>query len=100
MKSTQRKLLTIITEAALEGSLENDLEKLGAKGYTILDARGSGHNGLRSANWDATKNIRIEVICSEELSGKVINHLKDVYYDNYAMILFVSEVEVLRPEKF
>lgn len=100
MESSKRKLLTIITEAALEDTLETDLNTLGAKGYTILDARGSGHNGLRSANWDASKNIRIEVICSEEVADKVVGHLQKTYYKNYAMILFLTNVEVLRPDRF
>jgi hypothetical protein len=30
----------------------------------------------------------------------VAAHLRDRYYDHYAMILYLQDVSVLRPEKF
>lgn len=95
-----RKLLTIITEAAIEAVLVQDLERLGAHGYTVSDARGKGSRGVRSAAWDASSNIRIEVVCDAAAADAIAARLKDHYYDNYAMILFVADVVVLRPEKF
>lgn len=95
-----RKLLTVITESALESHLISDIEKLGAHGYTITDARGKGGRGVRNASWDASGNIRVEVICNAQTADAIANHLRERYYDNYAMILTVTDVEVLRPEKF
>ena len=95
-----RKLLTIISEAAIEGLLVRDIERLGAHGYTITDARGSGSRGVRNAGWEAGSNIRIEVVCDTQTAQAIAAHLKTQYYDNYAMIVFMSDVEVLRPEKF
>ncbi len=100
MQSQTRKLLTIITETALEHSLESDLQRLGAHGYTITDARGSGAHGLRSAGWDQSSNIRIEVICGELVAEDITTHLKEHYCSNYAMIMFLHDVEVLRSMKF
>ena len=42
MSDNIKKLLTIVTEAALENILIKDIERLGAQGYTITDARGKG----------------------------------------------------------
>ena len=100
MDSHQRKLLTIIAEAVLEHQLTQMLEKLGARGYTICDARGRGSRGVRSADWVSSGNIRIEVVCSEELAVTIEDYLFKHYYSNYAIIAFVSDVAVLRPEKF
>ncbi|ARP93443.1 MAG: P-II family nitrogen regulator [Gammaproteobacteria bacterium] len=100
MNSSMRKLLTIITEAALESVLIKDLERLGVRGYTITDARGKGSRGVRSSAWDASSNIRIEVVCDAATAEAIAAHLQARYYENYAMILFVSDVAVLRPEKF
>ena len=100
MNSSMRKLLTIITEAALESVLIMDLERLGVRGYTITDARGKGSRGVRSSAWDASSNIRIEVVCDAATAEAIAAHLQARYYENYAMILFVSDVAVLRPEKF
>lgn len=95
-----RKLLTIITEAALERTLAKDIERLGGQGYTITNARGKGDHGLRDAGWDASSNIRIEVICDEETADVLVQHLQERYYDDYAMVLYLTDVEVLRPDKF
>lgn len=100
MNEHMRKLLTIITESAIEGSIARDIERLGAHGYTITDARGKGSRGVRNAGWDASSNIRIEVVCDAETAEAISAHLKAHYYDNYAMIMIMSDVVVLRPEKF
>lgn len=100
MHTKRRKLLTIVTEALLEQRMVKDLERLGAHGYTITDARGKGGRGVRDAGWESSGNIRIEVVCESTTATAIAEHLKEHYYDNYAMILFIGEVEVLRPEKF
>ena len=95
-----RKLLLIITEAAIESSIVKEIEKLGAHGYTITDVRGKGSRGVRDAGWNENSNIRIEVICDTAIAEAITKHLREMYYENYAMIIALSEVEVLRPEKF
>ena len=100
MEVHTRKLLTIVTEAALEGTLIRNFERLGAHGYTITDARGTGGRGVRNASWEASGNIRLEVVCDAEKAGAIAAYLQEHDYDDYAMILFVSDVTVLRPEKF
>ena len=100
MTLEQRKLLTIVTEAALEHELVGEIERLGAHGHTITDARGKGGRGIRNAGWDFSANIRVEVVCTAETAHAIAAALRERYYDNYAMILFFSDVEVLRPEKF
>lgn len=95
-----RKLLTVVTEAAIEHELTRQMERLGAHGYTVSDARGKGGRGVREAEWGTSANVRIEVICTEAVAHAIASHLRERFYDNYAMVLFISDVEVLRPEKF
>jgi len=94
------KLLTVITESVLEPQLLRDIERLGARGYTISSARGKGSRGVREAGWETDSNIRLEVVCDEATARRIAAHLQAKYYDNYAMVLLLGEVEVLRPEKF
>lgn len=98
--STARCLLTVITESSLESTLLAELERLGARGYTVTDARGKGSRGGRDAAWQESSNIRLEVLCDAELTSALADHLERRYYADYAMVLFVTEVAVLRPEKF
>lgn len=100
MSDDNATLLTIYTEAALESHLINDMEQHGASGYTITNARGKGTRGLRSGSWDQNSNIRIEIICNTKLAHKLADYLQKNYYANYAMVTFISDIEVLRPEKF
>jgi len=96
----KRTLLTIITEAIVEPTLLRDLDRLGVRGYTVSDARGRGARGVRDAAWDEAANVRIETICTRALAEQVLRHLQERYYANYAMVAFLTEIEVLRPEKF
>lgn len=100
MPNEYRKLLTVITESAIERDLLTDMERLGAHGYTVTDARGKGSRGVRDAGWGEAGNIRVEVLCDDATAQAIALHLRMRYYDNYAMILFMSDVEILRPEKF
>ena len=100
MALEHRRLLTIVTEAALEHELTREIERLGARGYTITDARGKGGRGIRDAEWGTSANVRIEVVCAAEVASAIATSLRQRYYDNYAMVLFIADVEVLRPEKF
>jgi nitrogen regulatory protein PII len=100
MEQFPRRLLTIITEAALERELLAEFDALGVRGYTITDVRGKGGRGRRQAEWTQQGNIRIEIVCDPGLAERVATRLRVLYYDHYAMILFMQDVDVLRPEKF
>ena len=91
MKLTARKLLTIVTEAALEDTLVREIERLGARGYTITDARGKGGRNTRDGTWAPLANIRLEVICTA---------LRDGYSRNCSMVMVLADVQVLRLAKF
>ncbi len=96
----QKKLVTIITESILEQMLVKDLKDLGAKGYTIVEARGSGAHGTRSADWGQNQNIKIEIICNDSTAQAICEHCQKNYYSNYAMVVFTSDIKVLRSDKF
>ncbi len=92
----QLKILTIITESILESQLVKEIEEHGAHGYTITDARGKGHQGVRDAGWDYNSNIRIEVVCNIQTCNTISQFLVENYYDSYAMITFSYDVTVQR----
>ena len=56
--------------------------------------------GASGASCDRDANIRVEVICSDRLTHELAQYLQDIYYPNYAMLIFISDIEVLRPQKF
>ncbi len=94
------KVLTIITEATIESSLVDDFEKLGVNGYTIVNARGKGRRGSRMGSWETESNIRVEIICNIELAKQISAYLKDKYFENYAIVMYLSDAQVFRLDKF
>ncbi len=96
----KRKLLTVITEQALERQLVQCIKAAGAHGYTITEARGEGERGVRNADFDQGANIRVEVICEASVAQQISRELHRRYFRDFAMVLYLSDVEVLRPEKF
>lgn len=100
MQHYTRRMITIVTEAALERALVTELEALGVKGFTITDARGKGSRGTRQSDWVQEGNIRVEVICDPALADRIAGHVRDKFYANFAMILFLQDVSVLRSDKF
>ena len=95
-----RKLLTVITESQLERDLVKEIETLGVAGYTITDARGRGDKGVRASHWGHSSNIRVEIVCDTPLAERVLARLREKYYAHYAIVMWVQDVEVLRPDKF
>lgn len=100
MDLVKRKLVTIITESNLQNSLVKDLKKMNFAGYTISDATGEGDRGVRQGDWEQNRNIRIEVVCEESKAHTLVEHLTATYFRDYAMITFLSNVDVIRPDKF
>lgn len=94
------KLVVIITEAALEESLAADVMRIGAHGYTVTDVRGQGSHGTRSALWGADRSVRMEILCDSTTSQAILGHVEESYFRNFAMVVFVADVGVLRPAKF
>jgi nitrogen regulatory protein PII len=95
-----RKKLTIITESTIEHLLTEQLERLGAKGYTITDARGKGTRGVRTGDWEQTMNVQIDLICDDATAQRIAAYCAEHYDKNYAMILYITDVEVVRSDKF
>jgi len=96
----KEKLLTVITESDLEDRLIEDVDRLGAKGYTVSSVGGKGEKGIRNAMWSSNSNTKIEIVCDPKVCEKIVEFLTSNYLKNYAMILFVGDVDVLRPRKF
>jgi hypothetical protein len=100
MTGHPRKLVTIVAEGALEGHIIEEISKFPVSGYTITDARGTGSRGRRFADTSDTGNIRCEVVCKDEVAGLLVEQLLARYGRDYALVAYVSDVYVMRADKF
>lgn len=94
MSAQSMLLLTILSEAVLEDILIDEIVALGAKGYTISEARGRGTHGLRTGKWSAGGNIRIEVIGDAALCARIVDQLQAGYERDYGLLMFTTAVEI------
>ncbi len=94
MPAQSMLLLTILTEAVLEDTIIDEIMALGAKGYTISEARGRGTHGLRSGKWTVSGNIRIEVVGDAALCARIVERLQTQYERDYGLLMFTTQVEL------
>lgn len=100
MATATRKLVTIVTEARIERQLLAAVEAAGARGWTLTEARGKGSRGVRRAEFDLSGNLRLEIVCEAAVAEAIAAAVRERFYADYAMILYLQDVEVLRPDKF
>ncbi len=103
MEFRKAKKVVIITEAVIFDKVVDLITSLGAKGYTAQSATGKGDRGVRSGGavfGDLFKNVRIEVITTEEIAKKIATTVIEKFFRDFAGIVYLEDVEVIRAEKF
>ncbi len=99
MHTVPRRKVTIVAEALLEDRIVREIRALGALGFTIAETRGEGSRGVRAAHWEG-RNVRIETIVGDEVAAAILAHVADHYFEYYAVIAWVDNVEVVRGDKY
>lgn len=93
------KKVTIVTENVLREGIIKIIRKEGGTGHTITACEGEGSKGIHASDWEG-RNIQIETIVNEETANKILTAVSETYMKNYALIAYISDVLVLRKEKF
>lgn len=99
MEMTRVKLVTIIVESVLEDRLVREIRKLGATGFTRSDVRGEGSRGRRVGDVEGA-NVRLECLVSAETADRITEAIAARYFENYAIVVFVEDVSVVRGDKY
>ncbi len=99
MDLTKRTLVTIIAEEVLETRVLEMVKLEGATGFTSTPCRGEGTRGLRTGAEEGG-NVRIELIVSQEIAERILERLESDWFPSYAIIAWLSDVRVLREEKY
>ena len=96
---TAMKLVTVVTEGLLRDEVAALLKRCGATGYTVTRAEGEGSRGVRARDWEGP-NQRLETIVPPPVAEAILHALSDSYFENYAVVAWIPDVEVLRSGKF
>ena len=100
MKLYDVKLLTITCEILAQKNVIDILKNHEITGYTSYEVDGNGEKGLRGQGIQAEKNVKVEVIMREEKLSVVIEDISRTLFPDFTIILYVSDVGVVRTEKF
>lgn len=98
----KKKKVEIVVEAARARAVIEMIEAAGAKGYTVVpDVSGKGNRGIRDEAHlsDVFRNMLIIVIAAEEIASRIVEQ-SQALLENYAGIVVVSDVEIVRNEHF
>jgi len=100
MKLYDIKLLTITCEILAQKNILDLLKKHEITGYTTYEVDGNGARGIRGQGFKNEKNVKVEVIMRDEKLQDVVEEISRTLFANFAMVLYVSDVSVVRTEKF
>lgn len=97
--------IILVVERLLRDKVIAIVEAQGAKGYTVTEGAGKGEHGLHGSDRPGIAPgfniVRIEVIVSSRAAAEAIARtVAERYFTEYPGIVYMNEVEVLRPEKF
>jgi hypothetical protein len=99
MHTTPMMLVTIVAEPVLEPRLLGEFAGLGARGWTVTDARGAGSRHMRATDPPGA-NVRIETVVSAAVADAILTHLAAHYFPRYAVIAWATAVAVVRGDKY
>ncbi len=100
MKLYNVKLLTVTCEILAQKNIIEILKKHKITGYTTYEVEGNGARGLRGQGFKNEKNVKVEVIMREDKLQDVVEEISRTMFANFAIVLYVSDVGVVRTEKF
>lgn len=91
--------VVIVTESVIEGRLLRDLERCGARGWTITAARGQGPAHQRLSDVEGG-HIRIETLVSDDVAERIWSVLGAEYFRDYAITAWSYDVQVQRADRY
>jgi nitrogen regulatory protein PII len=97
-----RKKVEIVVEAARLAKRLEMIEALGDTGHTVIpEAAGTGHRGVRDEAHvsDVFRNALIIVIATQDVVLRIVEAVHKLL-KNYAGIIYVSDVYVVRDDHF
>ena len=100
MKLYSTKLLTITCEILAKSKVIAILNKHNVSGYTSYEVDGQGSQGIRGQGFKSEKNIKVETVLPEDKCNDIVEEVARTMFSDFVIIVYVSDVRVIRPEKF
>jgi len=92
-------LVTVIFENVLKEEIVELFLKHKTTGFTLSRVDGQGSRGVRASEFEGP-NLKIESVVSREIADAVLEAIAENYFEDYSVIAWDCEVNVLRGRKF
>jgi len=102
MQMYPKKKIEIVVEAVRVQRILEMIESSGGKGFTVIpQVSGKGNRGVRNEAHvnDVFRNVHIIVIAAEDVAKRIVQNAQPLLKD-YAGIVYVSDVQVVRDQHF
>jgi nitrogen regulatory protein P-II 2 len=95
------KLVTVVGETVIMDDIAQDGVRLGATGYTLSEVAGQGSRGARAEIiTGAAKTMKCEFVVPMDVAEKILRHVSHDYFEHYACIAWLSDVQVVRGQAY
>ena len=93
------KKITIVGERVLHDQLIELLKRHQVSGWTAQTVTGEGSRGIRASEWEGS-NVQIYTLVSETVADAIMEDIAEHYFQNWSVVVYSQDVEVLRPGKY
>ena len=93
------KKITIVAERVLHDQLIDLLKRHHITGWTAQNVTGEGSRGIRASEWEGS-NVQIYTLVTEAIADAIMEHIAKHYFQNWSLVVYSQDVEVLRPDKY
>jgi hypothetical protein len=98
MKTVYR--ITVYADGSLEDRLVARFLKLGAKGYTAVNGRGSGQRQIVENVFGRAEVSRIEILAHKDVAQRIVDYLNHEMIGRQPVTVCLEEVRVIRDGHF
>lgn len=92
--------ITIYASQEHENSLIKQILSMGAKGYTITEAKGMGEHASLDDPFTHSTHVRIEILVQPETAERIMSYFSGLNVKHLPIVACVEDVEVNRSEHF
>jgi hypothetical protein len=92
--------VTVYASAGLEETLLARFRALGARGYTLVEARGVGTHPTAEDPFAKSSHVRIELMVNHELGDRIMEFLQGLHTHRQPVTACIEDVEVADPEHY
>lgn len=92
-------LVTVIAERIVRDRVLDGIRKAGSRGFTLTNVTGEGSRLIHAHEWEGP-SVKIETLVPMNVAERIIAMVAERYFEHHAVIVYTSQVQVIRARRF